>query len=121
MYNELEILVESILILIGVIIAHELGHYIVARLLGYSPVFIWYRGNPAVRHESCKTRKESSYIGMSGILFGYIMIIFLYLLNFLEEDITVWLAIIIGYSLGCINDAWGIILNIITSNRSDLK
>ena len=41
-------LVRILLIAVGFVVVHELGHYLVARRFGYDARFALYRGNPAV-------------------------------------------------------------------------
>ena len=64
--------------IIGIIsiMAHEFGHYIVAKIYGANPRFRWY-GNPVVVHDRIVHKWKSIGVSLAGILAGILSIILL--------------------------------------------
>lgn len=100
------ILIESTMLLVITVIVHEFGHYTMAKIFGYNPRFIFHgkNKNPAVIYQGGNCRKDTIYIGLSGIISGYIALFILINMSFYVGDIFDKLIIVLGYTLGCCHD-----------------
>jgi hypothetical protein len=104
--KEAIIIIESAVLLAITVIVHEFGHYMMAKIFGYNPRFIFHgkNRNPAVIYQRCNDRKDTISIGLSGIISGYVTLFMLLNMNLYAGDIFDKLIIVLGYTLGYYSD-----------------
>lgn len=113
----IQLTINLIAIIILSIIAHEFGHYIIAKFYKLNPKIKINFVGIAVMHERTDSKKLC-YIGSTGIIFGLIVLTYMSILT--NIGIIIMALMVYGYVAGCYRDIKELKKNIKTANRDEI-